>query len=125
MSILASDIELRQDRTLLEGLEDWWGTVEAINKLKKMLWGWEALRVFNDKLSSSLSQIQRAQEAMEHVIKHDVIQQHVDLIQEYNNVMDEFKKRHGMLVDVHDSTQLKIKQVTGLRDGVRLVNARS
>lgn len=58
-----------QDRTLLEGLEQWFNTEQSINKLKKMLWGWEALRVFNDKLSSSLSQIQRAQEAMEHVIK--------------------------------------------------------
>jgi len=110
------------DRTLLEGLEDWWGTVEAINKLKKMLWGWEALRVFNDKLSSSLSQIQRAQEAMENVIKHDASQQNIDLIQEYNStVIDEFKKRHGMLVDVAEKTQLKIKQVTGLRDGISTI----
>ncbi|KAK3326630.1 hypothetical protein B0H66DRAFT_551399 [Apodospora peruviana] len=109
------------DRTLLEGLEDWWGTTEAINKLKKMLWGWEALRVFNDKLSSSLSQIQRAQEAMEHTIKQDAMQQHVDLIQEYNSIVEEFKKRYGMLVDVHDKTQLKIKQVTGLRDGISTI----
>ncbi|KAK3350290.1 hypothetical protein B0T25DRAFT_457435, partial [Lasiosphaeria hispida] len=112
------------DRTLLEGLEDWWGTVEAINKLKKMLWGWEALRVFNDKLSSSLSQIQRAQAAMEHVIKHVRLctdTQNVDLIQEYNIIIDEFKKRHGMLVDVAEKTQLKIKQVTGLRDGISTI----
>ncbi|KAK0722603.1 hypothetical protein B0T26DRAFT_643204 [Lasiosphaeria miniovina] len=109
------------DRTLLEGLEDWWGTTEAINKLKKMLWGWEALRVFNDKLSSSLSQIDRAHEAMEHTIKQDATNQHADLIQEYNGVVDEFKKRYGMLMDVHDKTQLKIKQVTGLRDGISTI----
>ncbi len=42
----------------------------------------------------------------------------MDLIQEYNSIVDEFKKRYGMLADVHDRTQLKIKQVTGLRDGV-------
>ena len=48
----------------------------------------------------------------------DAAHQHADLIQEYNSVMDEFKKRYGMLLDVHDKTQLKIKQVTGLRDGV-------
>jgi len=46
------------------------------------------------------------------------LQQNVDLIQEYNSIIDEFKKRHGMLVDVAEKTQLKIKQVTGLRDGV-------
>jgi len=51
----------------LGGLE--WGTRGAVDKLKKMLWGLEALRVFNDRLSSSLSQIQKAQEAMERTIK--------------------------------------------------------
>jgi len=45
----------------------------------------------------------------------------MDLIQEYNSIIDEFKKRHGMLVDVAEKTQLKIKQVTGLRDGVSVV----
>lgn len=74
--------------------------------------------MFNDKLASSLSQIQRAQEAMEHLVKQDTAQQHVDLIQEYTSVMDEFKKAYGMLAEVQDKTQLKIKQVTGLRDGV-------
>ncbi|KAM7206548.1 hypothetical protein V8F20_002674 [Naviculisporaceae sp. PSN 640] len=109
------------DRTLLEGLEEWFNTEQSINKLKKMLWGWEALRVFNDKLNSSISQIQRAQEAMEHVIKQDAAQQHVILIQEYTSVMDDFKRRHSMLVDVHEKVQLKIKQVTGLRDGISTI----
>lgn len=111
------------NKTLLEGLEDWWGTSEAVNKLKKMLWGWEALRVFNDKLSSSLSQIQRAQDIMERYIRQHAIQQDADLIQETNNVLDDFKKRYGRLTDVHDRTQLKIKQVTGLRDGVSEINS--
>jgi len=51
----------------------------------------------------------------------DSLQQDIDLIQEYNSILDEFKKRHGMLVDVAEKTQLKIKQVTGLRDGVSVV----
>jgi chromosome segregation ATPase len=119
----------------LEGLE--WGTKGAVNKLKKMLWGLEALRVFNDRLSSSLSQIQKAQDSMERTIKQvgcgwssttgldrrltssqDAGQQHADLIQEYNNLVEEFKKRYGMLADVQDRMQVKIRQVTGLRDGV-------
>jgi hypothetical protein len=53
-----------QDRVLLQGLE--WGSSKAVDKLKKMLWGLEALRVFDDRLSASLSQIQKAREAMEH-----------------------------------------------------------
>jgi hypothetical protein len=43
---------------------------------------------------------------------------HVDLLQEYLNVLEEFEKRCGMLSDVQIRTQLKIRQVTGLRDGV-------
>lgn len=100
-----------------------------------MLWGLEALRVFNDRLFASLSQIQKAQEAMERTVKQvhkksehslcradvsiqEAGQQHVDLLQEYNNVIEEFEKRYGMLSDVQIRTQLKISQVTGLRDGV-------
>ncbi|KAH7357225.1 hypothetical protein BKA65DRAFT_223058 [Rhexocercosporidium sp. MPI-PUGE-AT-0058] len=86
-----------------------------------MLWGLEALRVFNDRLSASLSQIQKAQEAMERAVKQEAAQQHVDLLQEYNNVIEEFEKRHGMLSDVQIRTQLKISQVTGLRDGISTV----
>ena len=56
-----------QERVLLEGLE--WGTSEAVDKLKKMLWGLEALRVFDDRLSASLAQIQKARESMERTIK--------------------------------------------------------
>lgn len=98
---------------LLEGLE--WGTSEAVDKLKKMLWGLEALRVFDDRLSASLSQIQKAQEAMERTIKQECDRA---MLQEYNNVIEEFEKRSGMLSDVQVRTQLKIRQVTGLRDGV-------
>lgn len=34
-------------------------------------------------------------------------------------MIEEFEKRFGMLSDVHLATQLKISQITGLRDGVR------
>jgi hypothetical protein len=124
---------MTQDKVLLEGLE--WSTGEAVDKLKKLLWGLEALRVFDDRLSASLGQVQKAQEAMERVAKqvclfindsnHNILttfqdagQQHVDLLQEYNNIIEEFEKRYNMLCDVHIATQLKISQITGLRDGV-------
>lgn len=107
------------ERVLLEGLE--WGTTEAVDKLKKMLWGLEALRVFDDRLSASLAQIQKAREAMERTIKQEAGQQHVDLLEAYNNVIEEFEKRYGMLSDVQIRTQLKIRQVTGLRDGISTV----
>jgi hypothetical protein len=63
-----------QDRVLLQGLE--WGSSKAVDKLKKMLWGLEALRVFDDRLSASLSQIQKAREAMERTIKQVGLSSH-------------------------------------------------
>ena len=48
---------------------------------------------------------------------------HIDLLQEYLNVLEEFEKRYGMLSDVQIRTQLKIRQVTGLRDGVSTLNS--
>ncbi|KAK4205403.1 hypothetical protein QBC40DRAFT_302701 [Triangularia verruculosa] len=113
-------IEIR-NRTLIDGPEDWWGTAEAITKLKKMLWGWDALRIFNDKLSASLTQIQRAYDTTENHIKQDALHQEAELVQASNAVLDEFRKRLGMLVEVHDKIQLKIKQVTGLRDGISTI----
>lgn len=52
-----------QEDVLLQGID--WGTTQALAKLKKMLWGLEALRAFDERLSASLAQIQRAKEAME------------------------------------------------------------
>ena len=46
---------------------------------------------------------------------------HIDLLQEYLNILEEFEKRYGMLSDVQIMTQLKIRQVTGLRDGVSIL----
>jgi len=43
---------------------------------------------------------------------------HIDLLQEYLNVLEDFEKQFGMLSEVQIRTQLKIRQVTGLRDGV-------
>lgn len=42
--------EMFQEKVLLEGLE--WGTSEDVDKLKKMLWGLEDLRVFDGRLSA-------------------------------------------------------------------------
>lgn len=107
------------DRVLLQGLD--WRSSKAVDKLKKMLWGLEALRVFDDRLSASLSQIQKAREAMERTIKQGSGELHVDLLQEYVNILEEFEKRYGMLFEVQIRTQLKIRQVTGLRDGISAV----
>jgi hypothetical protein len=48
---------------LLKGLP-WHKSDVALKKLKQMLWGLEALRVFDDKLNRGLNQIKAAQTKM-------------------------------------------------------------
>jgi hypothetical protein len=52
-----------QPMVLLKGLE-WHKSDVALKKLKEMLWGLEALRVFDDKLGKALQKIDEAKEVM-------------------------------------------------------------
>lgn len=82
-----------------------------------MIWGGQALRIFDDRLSASLSQIRNAKEALDHNIKQDEGQQHIELLQEYMTVLEGFEKHFSSLSNVQVRIQLKIKHVIGLRDG--------
>jgi hypothetical protein len=57
---------LVQEKILLEGIE--LDASDAVERLERMLWGLEALRVFDDRLSTSLSQIRKARETLEHTV---------------------------------------------------------
>jgi len=57
-----------QPMVLLRGLK-WHKSDVALKKLKEMLWGLEALRVFDDKLRKALEKIQEADEKMREKIK--------------------------------------------------------
>ncbi|KAM0809294.1 hypothetical protein AB5N19_09637 [Seiridium cardinale] len=107
------------EEVLLQGID--WASNEAIEKLKKMLWGLEALRAFDERLSASIHQIQRAREVLERTGSKDSNSRNTDLLHEYQQVIDAFTKRFDMLSDVDLRTKLKIKQVTGLRDGISTV----
>ncbi len=48
---------------LLKGLE-WHKSDIALRKLKQIVWGLEALRVFDDKLKMALAKIKESEEAM-------------------------------------------------------------
>jgi hypothetical protein len=85
-----------------------------------MIWGGQALRIFDDRLSASLSQIRNAKEALDHNIKQDEGQQHIKLVQEYMTILEGFEKHFSALSNVQVRIQLKIKHVIGLRDGVGL-----
>jgi hypothetical protein len=85
-----------------------------------MIWGGQALRIFDDRLSAALSQIRNAKEALDHNIKQDEGQQHIELLQEYTTVLEGFEKHFSSLSNVQVRIQHKIKHVIGLRDGVSL-----
>jgi len=53
---------------LLKGLK-WHKSDVALKKLKDMLWGLEALRVFSDKLEKVLEKIEDAKKAMRLALK--------------------------------------------------------
>ena len=57
-----------QPMVLLKGLK-WHKSDVALKKLKEMLWGLEALRVFDDKLRKALEKIKEADEKMRERLK--------------------------------------------------------
>jgi hypothetical protein len=51
-------------------------------------------------------------------IKQDEGRMHPDLLQEYINIMESFDKRFSNLSNAQARIELRIKHITGLRDGV-------
>ena len=51
---------------------EWHKSDVALKKLKKMLWGFEALRVFGDKLAKALAETERAEASMKSSLKRTV-----------------------------------------------------
>ncbi len=86
-----------------------------------MLWGLEALRVFDDRLSASLTEIQKARETLESTIKQELGPPHPTLLQSYTTQLTAFTKRHLHLTTVHLIIQQKINQLTNLQDSISTV----
>lgn len=110
-----------QDKVLFEGLEfDENDPSSTVKKLKRMTWGGQALRILDDRLSASLSQIRLAKEALDYTIRQDEGQQDMELLQEYMTVLEGFGKRFSILSNVQFRVQQKMNHIIGLRDGVRI-----
>ncbi|KAH8205701.1 hypothetical protein TruAng_000195 [Truncatella angustata] len=107
------------EEVLLRGID--WASTQTLERLKKMLWGLEALRAFDERLSASIHQIERATEALGRSAAKESSNQVTDLLHEYQQTLDEFTRRFDMLSDVDLRTKLKIKQVISLRDGISTV----
>ncbi|RFU28998.1 hypothetical protein B7463_g7345, partial [Scytalidium lignicola] len=111
------------DKVLMMGF-DWEERDLAVYKLRRMILCLEALRVFDDRLSSSLSKIKEARETMVREIaktEQELGKHHEDLDQGYRNILEEFDKRHGNLSIMHLKIQQKIEQISRLRDGISSV----
>jgi hypothetical protein len=89
--------------------------------LKRIIWAGLALRILDDRLSASLSQINNARVALDNNITQDEGQMHPELLQEYMNIMESFDKRFSNLSNAQARIELRIKHITGLRDGVSIL----
>src|SRR3569833_3404136 len=124
---------------LLKGLK-WHKSDVALKKLKDMLWGLEALRVFSDKLEKVLEKIEDAKKAMRlalkknkknknnkqenqemsplsRLLKGDDIRP-TNMTRELEKVVEEFVIRHGRLKNAYNAINQQIDQGTRLREGV-------
>ena len=93
----------------------------SVENLKRIIWAGLSLRILDDRLSASLSQINNARVALDNNIKQDEGQMHPDLLQEYMNIMESFDKRFSNLSNAQARIELRIKHITGLRDGVSIL----
>ena len=89
--------------------------------MKRIIWAGLALRILDDRLSASLSQINNARVALDNNITQDEGQMHPELLQEYMNIMESFDKRFSNLSNAQARIELRIKHITGLRDGVSIL----
>ncbi|KAH8748551.1 hypothetical protein F5882DRAFT_311324, partial [Hyaloscypha sp. PMI_1271] len=92
---------------LLRGIE-WHKSDVALKKLKEMLWGLEALRVFDDKLGRALQEISQGEEQT----KKELIRRDVE------RVIEEFEKRRDRLENAHVSILQRMEQSNRIREGV-------
>lgn len=105
---------------LLKGMA-WSKSDVALKKLKRMLWGFEALRIFCDKLARAMSEIVRAKAKVDTwiLVGHDL--RHRDMEQERQRVFEEFEKRRERLEYAHGNIKQRIEQGSKLREGISSV----
>ena len=101
---------------MFKGLQ--WNVNDSADKLKRIIWAGQGFRNLDDRLSVSLEQIHNAMETINHSIKQEQPPQHVELLNEYMNILEGFQKRVSNLSNVQVRIQLKIKHIINLRDGV-------
>jgi hypothetical protein len=105
---------------LLNGMP-WSKSDVALKKLKRMLWGLEALRIFSDKLERAIGEITHAHQKMRTslLVGHDI--RHRDMTRECERVVEDFERRRDRLGNAYSSIQQRIEQGSKLREGITSV----
>ncbi|KAH8648735.1 hypothetical protein BGZ60DRAFT_390281 [Tricladium varicosporioides] len=107
-------------KVLLKGIE-WHKSDVALRRLKKMLWGLEALRVFDDKLKQALLKIGDGKAAMDDVLVKVSELRHKDMKMECEKIREEYTKRFSRLENAHSSIRERIEHSSRLREGITSV----
>jgi len=115
---------------------EWEKSDRALRRLKQMLWGFEALRVFGDKLKKALDAVEEAGDKMKllldnasdtpylrwHKIANPSRQgkeiRHKDMVSGVESVKEEYEKRCSRLQHAYNSLEQRVDQGIKLREGV-------
>jgi hypothetical protein len=93
---------------ILSGLE-WHKSDVALKKLKKMLWAFEACRMFDGKLNRTLQEIKEGKKKMDKELIRGAELRHRDMKRDVEWVMEEFQKRRDRLENAHVSIIQRIE----------------
>jgi hypothetical protein len=105
---------------LLKGLP-WHRSYVALEGLKQMLWGFEALRIFDDKLNKALIEVEDAKNRIRSLLTRGSESRHRDMVRTAETVTEDLDKRYSRLKNAHSSILQRIEQGTKLREGITSV----
>ena len=94
---------------------------DAVERLRSMMWGLESLRMLDDRAKASLKSINDTRTTLLDSMNKEHGKRHQALQQDWDRVIEDFDKRREQLVILQGNFELKIRQVTGLRDGLSTV----
>ncbi|TAQ88865.1 hypothetical protein B7494_g2796 [Chlorociboria aeruginascens] len=107
-----------QETPLYKGIIEWRKGHLALPRLKMMLSGMEALRIFDEKLSSALEEITQATRDLKRELAKEDDLRHKALREACTTLVEEFDKRYMRLEYAHVQITQGIDQITRLREGV-------
>ncbi|KAH7327720.1 hypothetical protein B0I35DRAFT_415566, partial [Stachybotrys elegans] len=106
-----------QRNVLLKGMP-WMASDALVKKMKDMLWGLQALRIFHLKLKSAIEKVEDARTSMKSTIEWGRELRPLGLKRESDQIWEEFNKRYSRLKNAHEAINERISQGARLREGM-------